>query len=305
MRKINWIVVHCSATKPGMQVNARVIDGWHRKRGWQGIGYHFVVLEDGTVETGRPLERPGAHCTACNADSVGVCYVGGLDRNGQPADTRTLPQRKALAELIRRLLEQFPEAEVTGHRDWSPDRNGDGTISPSEYVKACPCFDVRRWVAGGMLLAAVCLTGGCRSVKRETAAERTTVRTDSVRGIRQQHGTEQQNRRTEKLEQQNRVAEWERVTVDYGNDGKPRTAERHTVRYAAARQKQEKQTDSAGGEWQEILEWNRKRQETDRNGRLQTETSGKTEAGGIRIRGLAALGALLLGLLAVRMMKNN
>lgn len=305
MRKINWIVVHCSATKPGMQVNARVIDGWHRKRGWQGIGYHFVVLEDGTVETGRPLERPGAHCTACNADSVGVCYTGGLDRNGKPADTRTPQQRKAMAELIRKLQERFPGAEVTGHRDWSPDRNGDGTISPQEFVKACPCFDVKRWVAGGMLLAAVCLTGGCRSVKREAAAEQTTVRTDSGRGFRQQNGMGQENRRTEKLEQQNRVAEWEVLTVDYGNNGIPLAAERQTVRYAAVRQKQEKQTDSAGGEWQEMLEWNRKRLESERNGRLQTEASGKTEADGIRIRVAATLGALLLGLLAVRMMKNN
>ena len=146
MRKIDTIILHCSATKPGMKVDAKVIDQWHRDRGWMGIGYHYVILEDGTVQRGRPIEEPGAHCKGWNERSIGICYVGGLDARGQPADTRTPEQRKAMKRLVRRLLMRFPDARVMGHRDTSPDRNGDGRISPDEYVKACPCFDVDQWM---------------------------------------------------------------------------------------------------------------------------------------------------------------
>lgn len=150
MRRIDTIVVHCSATRPGSGVNAAVIDEWHRQRGWRGIGYHYVVLEDGTVERGRPVELVGAHCRGRNARSIGVCYVGGLDAAGRPADTRTPAQRKALAALIRELQQRFLIRKVMGHRDVSPDLNGNGRADPEEFIKACPCFDVREWVRRGM-----------------------------------------------------------------------------------------------------------------------------------------------------------
>lgn len=150
MKKIDAIVIHCSATRAGQDVHASDIDKWHKERGFAMIGYNYVITLDGTVETGRPLSMNGAHCNTAglsgvsyNKHSIGICYVGGLDRNGQPADTRTFQQRIALANLVYKLVDEYPIVEVIGHRDTSPDANGDGTISPNEWVKQCPCFDVR------------------------------------------------------------------------------------------------------------------------------------------------------------------
>lgn len=150
MKTIDAIVVHCTATRAGQDVRAADIDKWHKERGFSGIGYHYVVDLDGTVELGRPLPLDGAHCNTAgtsgqsyNRHSIGIAYVGGLDKKGNPADTRTRAQKKALAKLIYRLIEQYPIVEVIGHRDASPDVNGDGQITPNEWVKRCPCFDVR------------------------------------------------------------------------------------------------------------------------------------------------------------------
>lgn len=147
---IDAIVIHCSATRAGMDVRARDIDKWHKERGFDCIGYHFVVDLDGTVETGRPLTMDGAHCNTAglsgksyNKHSIGICYVGGLDRDGNPADTRTPAQRVALDDLAHRLIQEYPIVEVLGHRDASPDKNGDGKITPNEWIKTCPCFDAR------------------------------------------------------------------------------------------------------------------------------------------------------------------
>ena len=150
MNKIDAIVIHCSATRAGQDVRAADIDKWHKERGFKEIGYHFVVDLDGTVETGRELPKAGAHCntsgtsgTNYNKHSIGVCYIGGLDENGEPADTRTPEQKQALAELVYKLMDEYPIVEVIGHRDASPDKNGDGVISRNEWIKQCPCFDVK------------------------------------------------------------------------------------------------------------------------------------------------------------------
>lgn len=151
MKKIDAIVIHCSATRAGQDVRASDIDKWHKERGFACIGYNFVIDLDGTVEVGRPLTIDGAHCNTAgvsglsyNKHSIGICYVGGLDKNGNPADTRTLEQKKALANLVYELLEKYPGiVEVIGHRDASPDKNGDGKITRNEWIKDCPCFDVK------------------------------------------------------------------------------------------------------------------------------------------------------------------
>lgn len=127
MRNIDMIIVHCTATPAGRDVTVADVDSWHRKRGFDGIGYHYLVSLDGTVHAGRPLERAGAHCRGYNSRSVGVCYVGGLDRDGRPADTRTPAQRRALTELLGDLRRRFPCAVIHSHRDFA--------------AKACPCFD--------------------------------------------------------------------------------------------------------------------------------------------------------------------
>lgn len=145
MRKINLIVVHCTATKEGKHVTVEDIDKQHKAQGWSCIGYHYVVYLDGSVHVGRPVEQVGAHAgKAYNPNSIGVCYVGGLDTQGKPADTRTEAQKKALSDFLWQLHKKYPSAAFCGHRDLSPDKNGDGVISKGEWVKACPCFDVSR-----------------------------------------------------------------------------------------------------------------------------------------------------------------
>ncbi len=148
--EIDSIIIHCSATPAGVDVRARDIDRWHREQGSAMIGYHFVIDLDGTVERGRPLTMNGAHCKdaglsgrSYNKHSIGICYVGGLDANGNAADTRTVAQRMALSNLVLDLLYKYPIVDVLGHRDASPDKNKDGNITPDEWVKQCPCFNVR------------------------------------------------------------------------------------------------------------------------------------------------------------------
>ena len=127
-RKINEIIVHCTATAEGKDFKAADIDRWHKQRGWDGIGYHHVVDLDGTVEPGRPESKQGAHCLKHNANSIGVVYVGGLASDGKtPKDTRTPQQKAALVKLLTELKHRYPDATIHGHRDFA--------------AKACPSFD--------------------------------------------------------------------------------------------------------------------------------------------------------------------
>ena len=126
------IVVHCSAVRPDQQSSVAQIDSWHRERGFKlGIGYHYVVRRDGEVEPGRPEFLVGAHCLNHNAHSIGVCYEGGLDIRGQPADTRTAEQKQAMRQLLEELHGRYPRAIIVGHHDLNPGKN-------------CPCYDVAR-----------------------------------------------------------------------------------------------------------------------------------------------------------------
>lgn len=141
MRTISLIVIHCSATKASQKVTVADIDRWHRARKWYGCGYHYVIYQDGSIHIGRPLEKKGAHVKDHNAHSIGICYIGGLDEQGNAFDTRTFEQKQSLKNLISDLHKQFPHAIILGHRDLSPDINGDGHITPNEYLKQCPCYD--------------------------------------------------------------------------------------------------------------------------------------------------------------------
>lgn len=136
MRYFNDIIIHCSATCYDRDFHAADIRRWHLQRGYDDIGYHYVIDLDGTVEIGRPLDVVGAHCKGHNRDSVAICYVGGLNRFGIPADTRTKEQKKALARLIWKLSimainEGFGLVSVHGHHDYN-------------LSKACPCFDAAK-----------------------------------------------------------------------------------------------------------------------------------------------------------------
>ena len=129
MRNINKIIVHCSATKEGKAFNVADITRWHKQRGFATIGYHYVVLLDGTIQQGRAEMVMGAHCKGYNANSIGICYIGGLDENGNSKDTRTPEQKKALLELLKRLKKDYPNATIHGHREFAN--------------KDCPCFDAK------------------------------------------------------------------------------------------------------------------------------------------------------------------
>ena len=128
MRPITEIIIHCSATPEGRPHTAVQIDAWHRRRGFTCIGYHYVILLDGTIETGRPVTQYGAHCTGHNMNSIGICYIGGMTKdNKTPKDTRTPAQKAALLQLLKSLKAQYPIATIHGHRDFA--------------AKACPSFD--------------------------------------------------------------------------------------------------------------------------------------------------------------------
>lgn len=146
MRRITLLIVHCTATPEGRDYGAKDVDRWHRQRGFNMIGYHYLVRLDGTIERGRPEEMIGAHCTGHNAHSIGVCYVGGMQtltpalsltgRGGiegekfVPADTRTEAQTEALRRLLKELKERYPRALIVGHNTFAR--------------KACPCFDAAK-----------------------------------------------------------------------------------------------------------------------------------------------------------------
>lgn len=130
-RAINEIIVHCSATPEGKDYTVADIKRWHIARGFNTIGYHYVVYRDGTIHEGRDINTAGAHCTGHNTHSIGVCYIGGLAADGKtPKDTRTAEQRDGLRWLIASLKDVYPKATVHGHREYAN--------------KACPCFDAAK-----------------------------------------------------------------------------------------------------------------------------------------------------------------
>jgi len=129
MRKIDKIIIHCSATPEGRDVKMETIRDWHLKRGWSDIGYHYVIELDGKIVPARPLERVGAHCKGENTGSIGICYIGGVDQDMNPKDTRTDAQRSALHSLLYDLTDNFAKATIHGHNEFSS--------------KACPSFNVQ------------------------------------------------------------------------------------------------------------------------------------------------------------------
>lgn len=130
-RPISELIVHYTATPVGMDVDAEKIREWHiTDRGWKDIGYHFVVLPDGNVQIGRDIAQTGAHCAQHNFESIGICYVGGLDENGKGADTRTPEQKVALRAVLTVLKSIFTEAKVFGHKNLTPT--------------ACPGYDAKQ-----------------------------------------------------------------------------------------------------------------------------------------------------------------
>ena len=131
MRDIDYIVIHCAATKPSMDVPIERVKKWHLDRGWSDIGYHYYITRDGEIHKGRKLSTIGAHVRGYNSKSIGICYEGGIDESGEPEDNRTKAQKKSLLKVVQILKFVFSGAIVQGHRDF-PNVN-----------KACPSFDAK------------------------------------------------------------------------------------------------------------------------------------------------------------------
>ena len=130
MRDIDKIIVHCSATPEGRHTTVEEIKQWHLQRGWKDIGYHYIIYLDGTIHRGRPESVVGAHCSGYNKNSIGVCYIGGVAKDGKtPKDTRTEGQKRALREILNRLKRDYPKATIHGHNEFAN--------------KACPSFNVK------------------------------------------------------------------------------------------------------------------------------------------------------------------
>lgn len=122
------IVLHCTATKEGQDYSVDDIDRWHKNRGWNCIGYHYVIYRDGTIVRGRPMGAIGAHCSGHNSKSVGVVYVGGLGADGKAKDTRTVAQKRSMRLLVEWLMAHYSLRikDVYGHCEFA--------------AKACPSF---------------------------------------------------------------------------------------------------------------------------------------------------------------------
>ena len=149
-RRIDYIVIHCTATPEGQNKTIDQLRAEHRRQGWSDIGYHYVVDLQGRVHLGRDVDVSGSHVSGHNSNSIGVVYVGGLENKPgvkydqlKAKDTRTVAQKAALLSLLMDLRKLYPYAKIQGHRDFSPDKNHDGVISADEFIKQCPSFDAK------------------------------------------------------------------------------------------------------------------------------------------------------------------
>jgi len=132
MREIKYIILHCADTPNDKYFDIEDIDRWHKEKGWSGCGYHFVITRDGKLQKGRDIERVGAHVYGYNSKSVGICLIGGKDKDNKPNLDMTLVQDGALFNLITKLKEKFPEVNIRGHYKVSE--------------KTCPNFNVEKWL---------------------------------------------------------------------------------------------------------------------------------------------------------------
>jgi N-acetylmuramoyl-L-alanine amidase len=132
-----YLVIHCSATPPSMDVGEEDIRTWHKAKGWIDIGYNIVIRRNGIIEIGRPLDYAGAHVEGYNNRALGICLVGGTDNNQKAENNFTVSQWKSLILALKFCRCVWPTAKITGHRD---------LILPGQPMKECPSFDVATWL---------------------------------------------------------------------------------------------------------------------------------------------------------------
>jgi len=147
LAEIHTVVIHCAATRSSADIGAAEIDQWHKARGWSGIGYHRVIRRNGGVENGRMFTQRGAHVAGNNTNTIGICMVGGVGDHDIVEDNFTPLQWISLEQELRNAITLFPNLKkICGHRDYSPDLNGDGLITPNEWTKGCPSFEVSQYL---------------------------------------------------------------------------------------------------------------------------------------------------------------
>ena len=138
MREVNKIIIHCSATKEGVNVSTATIKRWHvNGRGWSDIGYHYVIQLDGAIDYVRPISRQGAHTKGENSDSIGICYIGGLSEKKRAKDTRTEAQKKALIKILKTLTHIYPNATIHSHFEYA-NKSCPNFNAGSEYADLQP-----------------------------------------------------------------------------------------------------------------------------------------------------------------------
>ena len=141
MRTIKYIAVHCTASSQTMTIEG--LRQEFKRKGWTTVGYHYVVSPDGKITQMLTDDKVSNGVKGFNSVSINVAYIGGIDTTGKPIDNRTDEQKASLCSLLKLLHKKYPTAIVQGHRDFSPDLNKDGKITPNEWVKACPCFNAK------------------------------------------------------------------------------------------------------------------------------------------------------------------
>lgn len=141
MRNIKYIAVHCTAGS--QRQDAADLLAEFKRKGWTNPGYHYVVAPDGKTTRLLDEDKVSNGVKGFNSVSVNVAYIGGIDADGKATDNRTEAQKKALRQLLGNLKKKYPGAVIQGHRDFSPDANGNGRVDPWERIKECPCFDAK------------------------------------------------------------------------------------------------------------------------------------------------------------------
>ena len=145
MRNIKYLVVHCTAS-PQTQKVKDIVSYWKNALGWKSPGYHVIVEADGTAHELLNIALPSNGVKGFNASSIHISYVGGVDKNGKAVDNRSPQQKEVILRYLQGWKKKFPKAKIQGHRDFSPDKNGNGRIDPWERIKECPSFEVKDWI---------------------------------------------------------------------------------------------------------------------------------------------------------------
>ena len=147
MREIKYIAVHCTAGSQKQTVGS-LLHFFSKVKKWKSPGYHYVVEANGKITQLLDEERVSNGVKGFNSITINVAWFGGIDERGKAVDNRTDGQKRALVQLVGILKKKYPDAIVQGHRDFSPDKNGNGKVDVWERIKECPCFDAKEEYEG-------------------------------------------------------------------------------------------------------------------------------------------------------------